>query len=97
MLVQKKPALIKSSFKEKLKISKEMPITLQFSSRHFSPSVQYNSDSGDENECNEDSLKLEDKCFTKVVHSLDHEDDDEYVNLLSECWKRQLPTVNCKK
>lgn len=85
-MISKKQNLVRRDHKTQTN-SSQVPISIRYSSRHFSPAVNFSSlDNG----CLFDKCsELDEKCFKRVVDCLNHDENAQISNLILKCWKGQ--------
>ena len=69
------------------KISKQVPISIEYSSRHFSPAV--NLLSLENGYGFSEYSEQDEKCLKVAVQSLNHDENSEISDLILKCWKCQ--------
>lgn len=93
-MFSKKQNIVRKSHKTQT-ISSQVPISIQYSSRHFSPAVNFSSLENDclFNKCSE----VVEKCLRRVVDCLNHDENAEISDLILKCWKKQACSSSCSK
>lgn len=93
-MFSKKQNIVKKGHKTQT-ISSQVPIFIHYSSRHFSPAVNF--PSLENNSLLDKCSEVDEKCLKRVVDCLNHDENAEISNLILKCWKRQACSSSCSK
>lgn len=93
-MISKQQTPVKKLFNTK-NVPMQVPISIQYSSRHFSPAGNLLSleSTCEFNEC----CKLDEKSLKRAIHRLNHDEDIQLSDLILECWKFQASSSSYSK